>query len=101
MTSISKCRKLTTNLSEYHNDGISRCYSYTGKKRFVQWFNSCSDGLTNVPEVALCDEVFIANEPDYQDKRYVINLLEVGESCIVEEDICIITRVKQYVTGEF
>ena len=82
------------NLSEYHNDGICRAYSKNGKKRFVQWFNSYSDGLENVPEVALCDEIFVANEPDYQDKKYIIDLLEVGESCVVKENVCIITRVK-------
>ena len=87
------CKEKNANLSEYHNDGICRNYSADGKKRFVQWFNSNSKDLENVPEVALCDEVFIANEPDYKDKRYIIDLLEVGESCIVEENVCIIMRV--------
>lgn len=76
------------------NDNIPRAYTDGSKKRFVQWFNSQSKELHNVPEVALCDEIFIANEPSYKDKQYVIDLLEVGESCIVEENMCIIMRVK-------
>ena len=76
------------------NDNISRAYTDGSKKRFVQWFNSQSKELYGLPEVALCDEIFVANEPDYQDKKYIIDLLEVGESCIVKENVCIITRVK-------
>lgn len=87
-------KQKNANISEYHKDGICRNYSEEGHKRFVQWFNSYSEELENVPEVALCDEVFIANEQDYQEKRHVIDLLEVGESCIVEENVCIVTRVK-------
>lgn len=82
------------NYKEYHRDGISRAYHPNGKKRFVQWFNTSYKELKDVPEVALCDEIFIANEPDYAKKQYIIDLLEVGESCIVEENVCIITRVK-------
>lgn len=76
--------KKTRKINDYYhiNDGVCRAYSDNGTKRFMQWFNPKMD----VPEVALCDEEFINNEPDYADK--------VGESCIVEEDICIITRVK-------
>ena len=76
------------------NDNIPRIYTDGSKKRFVQWFNSQSKELHGIPEVALCDEIFIADEPDYKDKQYIIDLLEVGESCVVEEDMCIITRVK-------
>lgn len=76
------------------NDNIPRAYTDGSKKRFVQWFNSQSKELYGLPEVALCDEIFIANEPDYKEKRYIIDLLEVGESCVVSEDKCIITRVK-------
>jgi hypothetical protein len=76
------------------DDNISRAYTDGSKKRFVQWFNSQSKELHGVPEVALCDEIFIANNPDYKEKQYIIDLLEVGESCIVENDICIIMRVK-------
>lgn len=84
--------KKTRNINDYYhiNDGISRAYSAHGTKRFMQWFNPKME----VPEVALCDEEFINDEPDYENKRDIINKLNVGESCIVEEDICIITRVK-------
>lgn len=79
------------NINDYYhiNDGVSRAYC-NGTKRFMQWFNPKME----VPEVALCDEEFINAEPDFEDKRDIINKLKVGESCIVEEDICIITRVK-------
>lgn len=73
---------------------ISRAYTDGSKKRFVQWFNSQKKELRGIPEVALCDEIFIANEPDYKEKQYIIDLLEVGESCVVSKDECIITRVK-------
>ena len=75
------------------HDGIQRSY-YGGDKRFVQWFNSDTEELENVPEVALCDEVFIHEEPDFDKARHRIDLLEVGESCVVEENMCIIMRVK-------
>jgi hypothetical protein len=74
-------------------DGIHRSY-HGGDKRFVQWFNSDTEDLENVPEVALCDEVFIHDEPDFDKARHRIDLLEVGESCIVEENVCIVVRVK-------
>lgn len=75
------------------SDGIHRSY-YGGDKRFVQWFNSDTEELENVPEVALCDEVFIHDDPDFDKARHRIDLLEVGEACVVEEDMCIIMRVK-------
>ena len=74
-------------------DGISRSY-FGGDKRFVQWFNSDTEEFENVPEAALCDEVFIHDEPDFDKARHRIDLLEVGESCVVEENMCIIMRVK-------
>lgn len=74
-------------------DGIHRSY-YGGDKRFVQWFNSDTEDLENVPEVALCDEVFIHDEPYFDKTRHRIDSLDIGESCVVEEDMCIITRVK-------
>ena len=75
-------------------DLIPRAY-FNGKKRFVQWFNSdYGKPLYQVPEVALCDEVFLQQEDDYKNKLKDIEALKVGESCIVEEDTCIITRVK-------
>lgn len=75
------------------SDGVHRVY-LGGTKRFVQWFNSDTEELENVPEVALCDEVFIHDEPDFDKARHLIDLLEVGEACVVEEDMCIIMRVK-------
>ena len=43
----------------YKKDGISRVYAEGGNKRFMQWFNSETHELENVPEVALCDEFFL------------------------------------------
>ena len=78
----------------HYNDFIHRSYADGSEKRFMCWFNSSKDELLNVPEVSLCDELFIAGEPDYDAKRHEIDLLTVGESCVVEEDVHIITRVK-------
>lgn len=75
-------------------DFISRSYTLGSTKRFVQWFNSDLEQLFGVPEVALCDEVFLHDEPDYADALYKLDLLEVGESCVVTEGECIVTRVK-------
>ena len=75
------------------SDGIHRSYQ-GGDKRFVQWFNSDTEELDNVPEVALCDEVSIHDEPYFDKVGHRIDLLEVGESCIVDEDMCIVVRVK-------
>lgn len=75
------------------SDGIHRVY-LGGDKLFVQWFNSDTDEFERIPEVALCDELFIKEEPDYSEKLHEIELLEVGEACVVEEDMCIIMRVK-------
>lgn len=75
-------------------DFISRSYTLGSTKRFVQWFNSDLEQLSGVPEVALCDEVFLHDEPDYADALHKLDLLEVGESCVVTEGECIVTRVK-------
>lgn len=85
--------KLNINVTHY-NDFIHRSYEDGSEKRFMCWFNTNKEELLNVPEVSLCDELFIAGEPDYDAKRHEIDLLDVGESCVVEEDVHIITRVK-------
>ena len=79
-------------INEYYHitDNVCRCYTEGSTKRFVEWF----DPILEVPEVALCDEVLINNEPDYVHVKDKINTLKVGESCIVNEGECIITRVK-------
>lgn len=75
-------------------DFVSRCYSPGSKKRFMEWFNSDKAVLHGVPEVALCDEIFLNEEDDFKYKIDELNALNVGESCIVEDDVCIVTRVK-------
>lgn len=70
-------------------DGIERLYHKNSKMRFIQWFN-----MNNVPELSMVDELFIKNEKDYQNKKDKILSLKVGQSCIVENNVCIITRVK-------
>lgn len=75
-------------------DFVSRCYSPGGKKRFMEWFNSDKAILDVVPEVALCDEIFLNGEEDFKHKIDELNSLNIGESCIVENDVCIVTRVK-------
>lgn len=90
---INKARSEFYAADKTRSDGVHRSY-YGGTKRFVQWFNSDTEELENVPEVALCDEVFIHDEPDFDKARHRIDLLEVGESCIVEENMCIVMRVK-------
>lgn len=80
-------------INEYYHipDNVCRCYTEGSTKRFVEWF----DPILEVPEVALCDEVLINNEPDYAHAKDKINNLKVGESCIVDESGCVIvTRVK-------
>ena len=71
----------------YKKDGISRVYAEGGNKRFMQWFNSETTELENVPEVALCDEIFLNDEPDFANKIDELNNLKIGESCIVEENM--------------
>jgi hypothetical protein len=78
----------------YKKDHVSRCYTQGGKKRFMQWFNSDKHEMFGIPEVALCDELFLNDEEDFQHKIDEINSLNIGETCIVENDVCIITRVK-------
>lgn len=90
---VNKYRDAFYSVYKTKSDGVHRSY-YGGTKRFVQWFNSDTEELESVPEVALCDEVFIHDEPDFDKARHRIDLLEVGESCVVEENMCIIMRVK-------
>ena len=82
---------IETGVNDYSaNDGVCRAYAKGSKKRFMEWFNP----QLGVPEVSLCDEVFLQNEKDFAEKLHVIELLEVGESCIVEENVCVVTRVQ-------
>ena len=74
-------------------DFICRAY-YGGTKKFVEWFNPESEEFCDVPEVALCDETFVRDDPDYAPDFEKINSLEVGESMILDNRNAIIMRVK-------
>lgn len=74
-------------------DFICRAY-HEGTKKFVEWFNPESEEYCDVPEVRLCDENFVRNDPDYAPDFEKINSLEVGESMILDNGNAIIMRVK-------
>ena len=71
----------------YKKDGISRVYAEGGKKRFMQWFNSETMELENVPEVALCDEIFLNDEHDVEFsnsvyEQYLQNITEIEKGLV-------------------
>ena len=74
-------------------DFICRAY-YGGTKKFVEWFNPESEEFCDVPEVALCDETFVRDDPDYAPDFEKINSLKIGESMILDNGNAIIMRVK-------
>lgn len=90
---INKARDAFYSAYKTRSDDVHMSY-YGGAKRFVLWFNSDTKDFANVPEVTLCDEVFIRDKPDFAKDRHRIDLLDVGESCIVKENMYIIMRVQ-------